>query len=99
MVSHQPGQPDRDKPQRQLVIERECIEDIRWWVQTNRKVALKVLDLIEAVMRDPFSGRGKPEPLKHLGPGIWSRRITGEDRLVYVVFDDRVNVLQARYHS
>jgi len=83
---------------RSLVIEPECLEDLRWWVDTNRKTALRVFDLIEAVMRDPFSGIGKPEHLKHLGPNIWSRRITGEDRLVYLVSDDRVNSLQARFH-
>ena len=83
---------------RSSVIEPECLEDLRWWVDTNRKTALRVLDLIEAVMRDTFSGIGKPEHLKHMGPNIWSRRITGEDRLVYLVSDDRVNFLQARFH-
>ena len=64
----------------------------------NRKTALRVLDLIEAVMRDPFAGIGKPEHLKHLGGNVWSRRINQADRLVYEVFDDRVEFLQARYH-
>jgi toxin YoeB len=67
-------------------------------VQTNQRVALKILDLIEAVMRDPFAGIGKPEPLKHIAPGVWSRRITEEHRLVYLVTDDRVDFLQGRYH-
>ena len=49
-------------------------------------------------MRDPVSGIGKPEHLKQLGPNIWSRRITGEDRLVYLVSDGRVYFLQARFH-
>jgi toxin YoeB len=53
---------------------------------------------MEAVMRDPFGGIGKPEPLKHLGGNVWSRRITESDRLVYEAFDDRVEFLQARYH-
>ena len=91
----------RSSPSRKarlLVIEPECLEDVRWWVDTNRKTALRVFDLIEAVMRDPFSGIGKPEHLKQMGPSIWSRRITGEDRLVYLVSDDRVNFLQARFH-
>jgi toxin YoeB len=83
---------------RSLVIEPECLEDLRWWVDTNRKTALRVFELIEAVMLDPFSGIGKPEHLKLMGPNIWSRRITGEDRLVYLVSDDRVNFLQARFH-
>jgi toxin YoeB len=91
----------RSSPQRKarsLVIEPECLEDLRWWVDTNRKTALRIVDLIEAVMRDPFVGIGKPEHLKLMGPNIWSRRITGEDRLVYLVSDDRVNFLQARFH-
>ncbi|HMN27189.1 MAG TPA: Txe/YoeB family addiction module toxin [Caldilineaceae bacterium] len=65
---------------------------------TNRKTALRVSDLIEAVMRDPFAGIGKPEPLKYLGPGVWSRRLTQEHRLVYLVGDNRIDFLQAGYH-
>jgi len=49
-------------------------------------------------MRDPFTGVGKPERLKHLGPDVWSRRLTGEHRIVYLVRDDRIDFLQARYH-
>lgn len=73
-------------------------EDLRWWVEQDRKVALRILTLIEDVMRDPFAGLGKPEPLKGLGPGVWSRRITREHRLVYLVENDRVTFLQGRYH-
>ena len=71
---------------------------MRYWVDTNRKTALRVLDLIEAVLRDPFAGVGKPEPLKHLGGNVWSRRINQADRLVYGVFADRIAFLPARYH-
>jgi toxin YoeB len=67
-------------------------------VDTSRKTALRVLNLMEATLRDPFDGIGKPEPLKHLGPDLWSRRITGVDRLVYRVTEDAVDFLQARYH-
>ncbi len=74
------------------------LEDLRWWVATDRKVALRILDLLDAVLRDPFEGLGKPEPLKHLGSGIWSRRITQEHRLVYTAGAERVDFLQARYH-
>ncbi len=56
------------------------------------------LDLVEASLRDPFSSIGKPEGLKHLGANIWSRRVTQEHRLVYLVRDDRIDFLQARYH-
>ena len=74
------------------------LEDLRWWVATDRKLALRILDLIEAIQREPFSGLGKPEPLKHLGSGIWSRRITQEHRLIYTVGAERIDFLQARYH-
>lgn len=81
-----------------MIVQDECLEDLRFWVDTHRKTALRILDLIDATLRDPFDGIGKPEPLKHLGPDIWSRRITGVDRLVYRVEDDAVDFLQVRYH-
>jgi toxin YoeB len=74
------------------------LEDLRWWVKTDRKTALRILDLMDAVLRDPFEGLGKPEPLKHVGPGTWSRRITQEHRLVYSVGAERIDFLQACYH-
>jgi len=58
-----------------------------------------VLDLVEAILRDPFRGLGKPELLKYLGAGVWSRRLTQEHRIVYLVSADRVDFLQARYHD
>ncbi len=73
------------------------LEDLRFWVETDRKLALRLLDLVQAVLRDPFAGIGKPEPLKHLAPGTWSRRLTQRDRLVYRVLDDRIDFLQARF--
>lgn len=90
--------PAGKRRERDAVFHREFREDIRWWVETDRKTALRALSLIEAVMRDPFKGRGKPEPLKYLAPGVWSRRLTEEHRLVYLVRDDRIDFLQARYH-
>lgn len=83
---------------RDAVFQPEFRDDLRHWVETDRRTALRVLVLVEAVMRDPFDGLGKPEPLKYLGAGVWSRRITQEHRLVYVVADDRVDFIQARYH-
>lgn len=67
-------------------------------MEAKPRIALKALAMVEAVMRDPFEGIGKPEPLKHLGPNVWSRRLTAEHRIVYLVRDDRVDFLQARYH-
>lgn len=74
------------------------MEDLEYWVRTDRKIALRILRLMKEVRRDPFRGIGKPEPLKHLGSDVWSRRITVQDRLVYRVTDDAVDFLQARYH-
>ena len=85
-------------PDRLLVFDRDFLEDLSHWVSTDRKVALRVLELVEAIRRDPFDGIGKPEPLRHLGSGIWSRRITQEHRLVYRVKDGRILFAQARYH-
>ena len=65
---------------------------------TDRKLALRALELVEAILRDPFTGIGKPEPLRSLLSGAWSRRLTQEHRIVYVVKDDRVEFLQARFH-
>lgn len=67
-------------------------------MKTDQTAAIKTLDLVEAVIRDPFQGPGKPEPLRYLLAGCWSRRITQEHRLVYRVSDDRIDFLQARYH-
>ena len=86
------------KSKRFAVVQDECLEDLRFWVDTNRKVALKMMDLMDAVLRDPFTGIGKPEHLRHIGGNVWSRRITEADRLVYEVFDDRIEFLQGRYH-
>jgi toxin YoeB len=86
------------KGRREAVFQKEFFEDLRFWVDTNRRVALRTLDLVEAILRDPFQGLGKPEPLKYLGAGVWSRRLTEEHRVVYLVRHDRVDFLQARYH-
>ncbi len=83
---------------RDAAFQPEFREDLRYWVETDRKVALRAFDLIEAIMCDPFTGIGKPEPLKYFAAGAWSRRLTQEHRLVYVVSHDRIDFLQARYH-
>jgi len=86
------------KKQRQAVFQPEFIEDLCYWVETDRKLALRTIDLIAAIVRDPFQGIGKPEPLKYFAPGVWSRRLTQEHRIVYRVQDERIDFLQARYH-
>ncbi len=89
---------NREKKQWDAVFHPEFREDLKYWERTDRKIALKTLELIEAIMREPFQGIGKPEPLKYLASGTWSRRLTQEHRIVYLVSKDRVDFLQARYH-
>lgn len=88
----------RSKEPRLSVFQDEFREDLRFWVDTDRRVALRILTLVEAVLRDPFDGIGKPEPLRHFAPNVWSRRITQEHRLVYLVRDDRIDFMMCRYH-
>ena len=85
-------------PRRVAVFQPEFREDLRFWVKTQRSTAIRVLDLVEAVMRDPFQGLGKPEPLRYVLAGCWSRRVSQEHRLVYRVTDEAIDFLQARYH-
>jgi toxin YoeB len=97
--------PERDQPggapgrgQSAAVFQSEFREDLQYWVHTDRKLALRALAIVEETLRSPFSGIGRPEPLKHLGPGVWSRRLTQEHRVVYRVSSGRIDFLQARYH-
>jgi toxin YoeB len=86
------------KRDRAAVFHPEFREDLRFWVHTDRRVALRALEIVEAILRDPFTGIGKPEPLKYLASGTWSRRLTQEHRIVYLVTNERIDFLQARYH-
>jgi len=88
----------RSAARRAAVFQPEFREDLRFWVETDRKVAVRALNLVEAILRQPFEGIGKPEPLKYFAGGAWSRRLTEEHRIVYVVSEDRIDFLQARYH-
>lgn len=83
---------------REAVFLPEFLEDLRFWIETDRKTALRAMQIIEAVLRDPFQGIGKPEPLRHVLSGAWSRRLTQEHRIVYIVSQDKVQFLQARHH-
>ena len=73
-------------------------EDYLHWQQADKAMLRKVNALIEAIRREPFSGIGQPELLRHDLRGYWSRRITDEHRLVYFVAGDTVDILQCRYH-
>lgn len=81
-----------------LVFDPNALEDLRFWVNTDRRKALKILDLTEATMRQPFEGIGKPEPLKFELASCWSRRIDQEHRLVYKVEKSDLVILACRYH-
>ena len=83
---------------RRAICHPEFLEDLHHWVEQDRRTAKRLRQLIKAVMRDPFVGIGMPAPLRHLGSGVWSRRITQEHRLVYVVKGTTVEFLQGRYH-
>ena len=88
----------KGQAERVAIFQPEFLQDLRFWVKNERSVALRVLDLVDAVVRDPFEGPGKPEPLKYALSGCWSRRITQEHRLVYRITDKGIDFLQARYH-
>jgi toxin YoeB len=81
-----------------LEFDPAAFEDLAWWVEKDRQKALRIINLIKDVQRDPFKGIGKPEPLKHELAGCWSRRIDQEHRLVYQVTGDKLRILACRYH-
>ncbi len=81
-----------------LLLDIQAIDDLKWWITQDKRVALKIIELLEEIPKEPFTGKGKPEPLKYILSGCWSRRITLEHRLVYQVTNDYVRVLSCRYH-
>ncbi len=83
---------------RRGVFSTHFLDDMNYWVHTDRKTALRLLRIIRQTLRDPFSGIGKPEPLKAELSGLWSRRLTQEHRIVYQIVENEVRFLQARYH-
>ena len=85
-------------PSWEALFDPDFLADLEHWVSVDRATALRTLLLVKVVLRDPFTGIGKPEALKGLGTGIWSRRINQEHRLVYRIQQSRIYFLQARYH-
>ena len=81
-----------------LLFSEQALGDYQYWLATDKKVAKRINQLIRDTARDPFRGIGKPEPLRHLLKGYWSRRINEEHRMVYRVKDDVLMVAQLRYH-
>ena len=93
-----PAKSEASPAERLAVFQPELREDLRWWTREQPRIADRLWSLIEEIMRTPFSGTGKPERLRYLGENVWSRRITQEHRLVYLVRGDRIDFLQGRYH-
>jgi len=83
---------------RSLEFDPAGFEDLSWWIEKDRKKALRIVKLIKEIQKDPFQGTGKPEMLKHDLSGCWSRRIDQEHRLVYQVQKDKIRILACRYH-
>ena len=81
-----------------LEFDPRAFEDLAWWIEQDRKTALRIMRLIENIQQAPFEGLGKPEPLKHNLKGLWSRRIDREHRLVYEVREDKIRILACRFH-
>jgi toxin YoeB len=81
-----------------LEFDADAFEDLAWWIENDRKKALKIIKLIREVQRNPFEGTGQPEALKHDLSGCWSRRIDQEHRLIYEVLDDKIRILACRFH-
>jgi len=81
-----------------LVWQTHAWEDYLYWQETDKKVLLKINELIKDCLRNRFKGIGKPEPLKGQYKGFWSRRITDEHRLVYAVNDKQLHILQCRFN-
>ena len=81
-----------------IIFADRAWEDFTYWMSHDRKIAKRIVRLVNDIEREPFEGIGKPEPLKHDLSGFWSRRITDVHRLVYAVENDQVLIAQARYH-
>ena len=85
-------------PARSLEFDSAGFEDLAWRIEKDRKKALRIIKLIKEVQRDPFTGTGKPEPLKHELSGCWSRRSDQEHRLGRAVRENKIRILACRYH-
>ena len=81
-----------------LIFSDNAWEDYLYWQKTDKKILRRINTLIQEIMRNPFEGIGKPEPLKHALSGYWSRRINEEHRIVYKVSADAILMAQLRYH-
>lgn len=83
---------------RRIAFERSAFEDFTAWAARDRNIYRRIVALILDILRQPFSGLGKPEPLRHELQGYWSRRINDEHRLVYKVDEDSITIIACMYH-
>jgi toxin YoeB len=83
---------------KKIVFEGNAFQDFTEWATIDRKLYKRIVDLIKDILRQPFSGIGKPEPLKHELQGYWSRRINDEHRLVYKVSEETITIIACKYH-
>lgn len=102
-AKHRPVRSQAESPaapddERLAILFKAFRDDLAYWIATNPRLALRIMRMIEEVLRDPFAGIGKPEPLKHGLRGRWSRRITDEDRMEYSVGTAGIYFRRARSH-
>lgn len=83
---------------RTISFYKQAFEDFTNWAAIDKNIFEKIVLLIKEIKKDPFSGLGKPEPLKHELKGYWSRRINSEHRLVYKVTDESIIIISCKYH-
>jgi toxin YoeB len=81
-----------------LIWSEKSWDEYLSWQSTDKKVLKKINNLLKDIKREPFEGIGKPEPLKYELAGCWSRRITYEHRLVYMVDDTSISIVSCKYH-
>ena len=81
-----------------ILFTDDAWEDYLYWQQTDKQTLKKINQLLKEIQRTPFTGIGKPEPLKHQLQGCWSRRIDSEHRLIYEIVDNTLRVIGCRFH-
>jgi len=81
-----------------IIVYSEFEEDLNFWKERDKKIVKKIQKLLDATIKDPYKGIGKPEPLKYHLSGCWSRRINQEHRFVYRVLNNELQLVSCRYH-
>jgi toxin YoeB len=81
-----------------LEFDPNAFQDLSWWIQNDKNMAIKIIKLIEDIVRNPEEGLGKPEKLKYELSGCWSRRINKENRIVYQIFPEKIKILACKFH-